>query len=310
MTASLRSGVWPAMVTPFTDSLDVDWQSLDRLVEWYLDAGADGLFPVSLSSEMYDLTDAERVSVVERVVDAVDGRVPVVATGTFGRPIDEEAAFVRRLADAGADAVVVNVGEMAAAEETDERWVERIEELLAKTDEIPLGLYECPVPYHRVLSTQALRDVAATDRFVFLKDTCCDAELLAERADAVSGTPVGLYNANAPLLLASLRDGADGYCGIAANFYPGLLSWLCDNHETEPGVAASLGRFLSIADYLVREEYPGGAKRFLARRGVIETAECRGASPSIPEDHLATLGALDAEIENWRDRLGLEPVSG
>ena len=297
------------MVTPFTDSRDVDWQSLDRLVEWYLNAGADGLFPVSLSGEMYDLTDVERVSVVERVVDVVDGRVPVIATGTFDRPIDAQAAFVRRLADAGADAVVVNAAEMAAAAETDERWTARIEHLLAETDEIPLGLYECPVPYHRLVSTEALRGVAATERFVFVKDTCCDGELLAERADAVSGTPVGLYNANAPLLLASLRDGADGYCGIAANFYPGLLSWLCENHEAEPDVAAALGRFLSIADYLVREKYPGGAKRYLARKGIIETANCRSASASVPEDHLATFDALDAEIEGWRGRLGLDPVS-
>ena len=309
MTASFPSGVWPAMVTPFTDSRGVDWSSVDRLVEWYLEAGVDGLFPVSLSSEMYELTDAERLSVVERVVDAADGRVPVVATGTFGRSVDEEAAFVRRLEDAGADAVVVNAAEMVDADETDERWVEAIERLLAKTGEVPLGLYECPVPYHRLVSTEALREVAATDRFVFVKDTCCDGDLLADRIDAVSGTPVGLYNANAPLLLASLRDGADGYCGIAANFYPGLLSWLCENYAAEPDLAASLGRFLSIADYLVRAEYPGGAKRFLARKGVIETAHCRGASASVSEDHLATFDALESEIENWRERLELAPVS-
>ncbi|WP_227379405.1 dihydrodipicolinate synthase family protein [Haladaptatus halobius] len=309
MTASLPSGVWPAMVTPFTDSRDVDWQSLDRLVEWYLNTGADGLFPVSLSSEMYELTDAERVSIVERVVDVADGRVPVIATGTFGRQISDEAAFVRRLSDTGADAIVVNAAEMAAAAETDEQWAARIEQLLALTDGIPLGLYECPIPYHRLVSTKTLRDVAATDRFVFVKDTCCDSELLAERVNAVAATSIGLYNANAPLLLESLRNGADGYCGIAANFYPGLLSWLCENYSTDPNVAAALGRFLSIADYLVRAEYPGGAKRYLARKGVIETVHCRSTSDSVSEDHLATLDALESEIEDWRDRLGIVPVS-
>lgn len=305
MVTELPAGAWPPMVTPLTDSHEIDWQSLDRLVEWYVDAGVAGLFPVSLSSEMYELTDRERLSIVEHVTDVVDGRVPVVATGTFGRPIEAEAEFVRRLSEVGADAVVVNVAEIAAAAESDAHWMNQIEELLAKTGDIPLGLYECPVPYHRLVATESLRELAETDRFVFLKDTCCERQLLAERVSALEGSSLALYNANGPLLLDSLRDGAAGYCGIAANYYPGLLAWLCENYDEEPDVADSLARFLSIADYLVREEYPGAAKRYLVREGVIETAVCRTDSAAVSEDHLAAFEALDASVSEWRDRLGI-----
>lgn len=294
------------MVTPMTDARAIDWQSLDHLVEWYVDAGVDGLFPVSLSSEMYDLSDDERIATAERVVAAADGRVPVIATGTFGRPLDDEAAFVRRMAETGVDAVVVNVAEMAEEDATAADWQAQVEALLERTDDVPLGLYECPVPYHRLLSDDSLQMVAASDRFVFCKDTCCDGDRLAERATITAGTPLGLYNANAPLLLDSLRAGADGYCGIAANFYPGLLAWLCAHYDDDPATAEELSRFLSVADYLVREAYPAAAKRYLARTGVIETATYRGDAYSPPEDHLQALDALAASVDDWRGRLGID----
>jgi len=63
--ATLGFGVWLAIVAPFTESRGIDWRPLDRLIEWHVGAGADGLFPVSLLSKMYDLLDSEPVSVVE-----------------------------------------------------------------------------------------------------------------------------------------------------------------------------------------------------------------------------------------------------
>jgi hypothetical protein len=63
---------------------------------------------------------------------------------------------------------------------------------------------------------------------------------------------------------------------------------------------------LSVAAYLVREEYPASAKQFLVRRGVIETTACRGASGSFPEDHRRAFDALTESIAAWHDRLGIE----
>jgi hypothetical protein len=81
MEKTMPDGVWPTMVTPFTDADKVDYGALGELVEWYIDAGVDGLFAVCQSSEMFFLSLEERVSIAEFVVKKAAGRVPVIASG-------------------------------------------------------------------------------------------------------------------------------------------------------------------------------------------------------------------------------------
>jgi 4-hydroxy-tetrahydrodipicolinate synthase len=52
------------------------------LVEWYIENKVDGLFAVCQSSEMLNLTNEERLQLVRRVADRVNGRVPIIAGGT------------------------------------------------------------------------------------------------------------------------------------------------------------------------------------------------------------------------------------
>lgn len=300
----LPEGVFPVMLTPLTDSYAVDHAALAELTEWYLDAGVAGLFAVSQSSEMHALTDEERLEVARTVVETAGDRVPVVATGTFEGSIDEQVRFVEAMAGTGVDAVVVNVSQLAARAESDREWRAKAEHLLDSTD-APLGLYECPAPYHRLLSTDLLEWVAETGRFHFLKDTCSDPDRLRERIDAVEGTPVGLYNANAPTLLGSLRAGARGYSGTVANFVPELVVWLCENHEQEPETAAELQRFLSIADRIAHYKYPPSAKRYNARFGADMTTVSRLSNASFGASDERTLEDLHESAREWRERLDL-----
>ena len=61
-------GVWPVMLTPFTQQGQVDYPALERLVDWYIDHGVKGLFAVCQSSEMFALSLDERVEIARRVV--------------------------------------------------------------------------------------------------------------------------------------------------------------------------------------------------------------------------------------------------
>ena len=80
---ALPRGFIPVMLTPFQDDLSVDFETLRKLCDHYIAAGAVGLFTNCLSSEMYELSPEERLEVIKTVVDQTAGRVPVVATGTF-----------------------------------------------------------------------------------------------------------------------------------------------------------------------------------------------------------------------------------
>jgi 4-hydroxy-tetrahydrodipicolinate synthase len=121
-----------------------------------------------------------------------------------------------------------------------------------------LGLYECPYPYKRLVSTENLAWAAGTGRFCFMKDTCCDAALIRARTGVLAGSVMKLYNANSTTLLASLRDGAAGYSGVMANFHPALYHWLC-GHTGHPD-AARVSDFLSVVALIERQCYPVNAK--------------------------------------------------
>ncbi len=72
-------GVWPVMLTPFTEEGQVDYPALERLIEWYIDNGVSGLFAVCQSSEMFFLSLEERIKIAGFVKEKAAGRVPVIA---------------------------------------------------------------------------------------------------------------------------------------------------------------------------------------------------------------------------------------
>ncbi|MHB0875707.1 MAG: dihydrodipicolinate synthase family protein [Anaerolineae bacterium] len=302
---TIHPGVWPVMLTPFTDDGSIDWDGVDRLVDYYVAAGAAGLFAVALSSEMYELTPEERPALAARVVKRVDGRVPVVASGTFGGPALEQAAYVRRMADAGVDAVVVLSCQLAAAEESDAVWQANAERLLALTGDVPLGLYECPVPYKRVLTAAAMGWAARTGRFLFHKDTCCRMDLIRAKIEAVQGTSFRFFNANAATLLSSLHAGGDGFSGIGANYFTDLYAWMCRHHRAQPELAQRLQRFLSIAEMTICHRYPASAKRFRALDGLAIGDYCRASRPQFDEEDMLRLQHLLEYAAEWRQQLAI-----
>ena len=183
--------------------------------------------------------------------------------------MEQQAVFVRRMADTGVAAVVcVWSMSLPVRGKRHEQWKANVEELLEKTGEIPLGVYECPMPYHRLLTPRLLAWLASTKRFLWLKETSEQLGLIREKIAAVQNTRLRFYNANTVTLMSSLRLGANGFSGIAANFCPALFVWLCRHFEEYPQTAERLQRFLSIAGALKGYKYPASAKCFLALSGM------------------------------------------
>jgi 4-hydroxy-tetrahydrodipicolinate synthase len=289
----IPSGVWPATITPLNADKSIDWAGVDALTDWYIESGVAGLFSVGQSAEMFKLNDDERLALARRVVRRVAGQVPVLASGTFGGPIDRQTEYIKRMADTGVLVVTVIVSELANPSDDEDIWLATLERLLNLTGDIPLALYECPEPYHRLISPKALEWAARTGRFFLLKETSRSLEQVRKKLDAVTGTPLGLFNADATALLDSLKLGAKGYCGIAANFYPDLLAWLCANFEDYPEAAALLQAVMRVADPPLHFKYPISAKYYRQHAGF---------------DMLTVSRVINAQIEAY-DRRVLDAVA-
>lgn len=100
------TGVYTALITPFTTGGDVDEDALRRLIEHQLAGGVDGLVPCGTTGESPTLTHDEHDRVIELTVDFVKGAVPVVA-GTGSNSTAEAIRLTRHARQAGADGVLL-----------------------------------------------------------------------------------------------------------------------------------------------------------------------------------------------------------
>ncbi|MEF2246034.1 dihydrodipicolinate synthase family protein [Paenibacillus sp. IITD108] len=257
----LPNGVWPTMITPFTENNEIDYASLGKLIDWYIERGVDGLFAVCQSSEMFKLSLEERVALAAFTVERSAGRVPVIASGHISDAMEDQIYELQAISKTGIAALVLITNRLASEDESDEVLKNRLEELLQHLPkELPLGFYECPAPYKRLMTPELLRWCADTGRFQFLKDTSCDVEEIRAKVEAVSGTGLKLYNANSATLLETLKLGAAGYSGVMANFHPELYVWLVKNFQQFPAEAQLLSDQLSLASFIERQVYPVNAK--------------------------------------------------
>lgn len=286
----IHTGVWPVMLTPFDDNLEIDWGSLEKLIDWYIAGGVHGLFSNCQSSEMFFLSEKESVKLTRFVVDHVDGRVPVVASGHTAPTLAHQAEQIAAIAETGVDTVILISNRLATQDDDDAKTLDRLRLL---TDLIPadvkLGMYECPYPYKRLMSDEMVSWCAADGRFTFIKDTCCNLPTIERRLALIDGSPLHLANANAQTLLDSLRAGAHGYSGVMANFHPELYVWLYENWKAEPEKAEILSHYLTVSALVEYLDYPLCPKDFQVQIGNFKTALCRARrSGNYYDNHFPT----------------------
>jgi 4-hydroxy-tetrahydrodipicolinate synthase len=210
---------------------------------------------------MYELSEQERLEVIRTVVDQTAGRVPVVATGTFGGDIDEMASFSNQVYALGVDAVIVLNNQFVTSTESDEVFLSRMKLWMELTPGVPFGIYECPIPYKRLVSLPVLQELLSSGRLCYHKDTSLDIEQVKSKIQAGSGTRFGVYDAYMVHAKASLEAGAMGLSCIQGNFFPRLLADFCSNPTEE------FQQFLTENMDLMHSAYPTSAKYVLQKQG-------------------------------------------
>lgn len=289
--AAVPEGLWPVMLTPFNEDYSLDWKALDALTDWYLANGADGLFACCQSSEVWDLTEDERVQVAARVVKRA-GKTPVVAAGVPGFTPATVTPFTARLADAGVRAAVLTTCQLAQRTESDAVWQSRVAAILEAADRLPFGLYEAPRPYKRLLTPEAIGWAAHTGRFVFQKDTSCAIAAIEAKVKATAGTPLRIFNAYVPILVEAIGKGASGFSGIAANAYPNVISCAVHQRVKQPRKVAAVQAFLTRSEPTLNLRYPLSVKVLAGMAGVPIKPVCRRKIVPLTSEQLETLRAL------------------
>ena len=293
MTLSI-DGIVPVMITPFTPADAIDEAGNARLVEWYLQNGAAALFSVCQSSEMQRLNLAERVRLATITVDATAGRVPVMASGHISDSLDDQKAEMRAMAETGVDALVLVTNRLDTANAGMEAFRHTLEALLAALPgDMPLGLYECPAPYRRLLTDDELALCRDTGRFVALKDVSCDLATVTRRVALVDGSPLAIVNANAAIAFEAMKAGSKGFSGVFTNFHPDLYAWLYAHRGEDGALIDDLVTFLALAAMAEGMGYPKLAKEYHRRLGMFDCVASRVVDYDVFEKHWASDVLLD-----------------
>ncbi|HDR8961174.1 dihydrodipicolinate synthase family protein [Burkholderia vietnamiensis] len=305
-TAAIE-GIVPVMLTPFDDVGAIDYAGLERLIEWYLAHGSDALFAVAQSSEMQFLSLAERAELARFIVDRVAGRVPVVASGHISDDLDSQVAELCAVAESGAQGVVLVTNHLDPQRKGSAAFLDHLHALLARLpSDLPLGLYECPAPYRRLLSDDELRACIDTGRFVMLKDVSCDLETVKRRVALAAGSPLKVLNANAAIAWDAMKAGSAGFNGVFTNFHPDLYQWLRTQGDSDPALADELATFLVVSAVSEALGYPALAKIYHQRIGTFESIRCRVIDYDVRERFWALDAVLDkivAGTEHFRRRI-------
>lgn len=302
----------PVMITPFNLKAKVDLDAVSTLIDFYLAAGVKGFFANCLSSEMYSITEDERLELTQHVVKYVNGRVPVVATSSFGLTIDDKAEFTKKIYDTGIDAAILITGHYANIEDSDEVLLKNFERMFKLTGNIPLGMYECPAPYKRILGTDVFKTLLASNRFVYHKDTSISLESVKAKLEVVktANPNFEFYDAHSPNAMYSLQMGAKGMSSISGNFYPEILVWMVNNANNPAKLedVKWLQGEISRVDPLIHIAYPMSAKYFLRKRGLPVRTISRATALELTPDQKKTLDEIHDSFKMWCERLDIKPV--
>jgi 4-hydroxy-tetrahydrodipicolinate synthase len=304
-------GVFLIAVTPFTDDGVLDLPSTDRMVDFYLERGADGLTLLGVMGEAPKLTAAESRTFVRRVLDRVAGRVPVIV----GVPA-AGLAPMRELADdvmaAGAAGVMVQPPPSVRTDDQAFAHFEAVADALGPP--IPFALQDHPLATGVQLSARViLRIVQALPTCVMLKHEDWPgpglAKLAAIRAAGDRGEARRISilagNGGGLLLPEELARGADG--AMTGFAYPEMMVGVCAAHA-----AGEVERAHDLFDaYLPLARYEQQAalglavrKHLLARRGAIASAALRRPGARLSPADIADIELLVARQERRLAEIG------
>ena len=278
---TINKGVYPTMITPFTEDNKIDYNGVKELLEWYSRKGVDGIFAICQSSEIFFLSFEERLELIKFIMANKPEGMSIVASGHTSDDLDIQVKEAKAFIETGIDAYVFISNRFAKADEDDDVMLKNMEYVASQLPDIPLGVYECPYPYKREISPYVLQKMVDSGRYLFIKDTCCSTVKLKEKLDIIKGSSVMLFNANAATLSESIKMGAHGYSGVMANFHPELYVELLKAHkEGDVEKAEFLQNVVGFFSVTECQCYPVNAKYYVSLDGVNIGINTRTRNPA------------------------------
>ncbi len=217
------TGSMVALVTPMHDTGEIDWESLDGLVDWHIEQGTHAIVAVGTTGESATIDFDEHPRVIERVVKRVAGRIPVIA-GSGANATKEAIELTGQAKEVGADACLLVTPYYNKP--TQEGLYQHFSAIAAAVD-IPQILYNVPGRTACDMSNETVLRLSKIDNIVGLKDATGDVARGADVIQRCAGR-IAVYSGDDPTAVELMLLGGRGSISVTANIAPAMLSDICE----------------------------------------------------------------------------------
>lgn len=259
-----------ALVTPMVpDSLDVDWDALERLVEWHIEQGTHALVAVGTTGESATLSVDEHSRVIKATVEISRGRIPVIA-GTGANCTREAIELTESAKKAGADACLLVT---PYYNKPTQEGLYQHYKAIAEAVDIDQILYNVPGRTACDMLTETVIRLSSVKNIVGIKEATGD---LQRAADLIEQAPEGfaIYSGDDHTARELMLLGGHGDISVTANVAPNFMSKMCEaalKGDADQALAIDK-QLLVIHDAMFVESNPIPVKWAVGQQGIINDA--------------------------------------
>ena len=283
---SIFTGAGVALVTPFKEDLSVDYDQLEKFIDFQIDNGTDSIVICGTSGEASTMSHDEQIEVVSACVSHVNGRVPVIA-GAGANCTDEALNLAKRSEKAGADGLLVVTPYYNKATQ---KGLEEYYTTVGNSVDIPIIMYNVPGRTGtNIQPATAVKIAKSVDNIVAIKEASGDIGQVATLAALADGC-LDIYSGNDDQVVPLLALGGKGVISVLSNVAPR------ETHDMvmkflEGDVKGTLDiqlKYMDVIHNLFSEVNPIPAKRAVAEMGYCKNIVRRPLT-EMEEDHAQVL---------------------
>ncbi|MCP5335694.1 MAG: 4-hydroxy-tetrahydrodipicolinate synthase [Oceanospirillaceae bacterium] len=212
-----------ALVTPMDTQGNIQWDALEKLVEFHVQKGTDAIVAVGTTGESATLNTEEHCQVIAQIVKWVNKRIPVIA-GTGANSTAEALELTRAAKEAGADACLLVT---PYYNKPTQEGLYQHHKLLAESVDIPQILYNVPGRTACDMLPETVERLCEFKNIVGIKEATGNLERGAEVLRRVAGR-MAVYSGDDATAYALILMGAKGNISVTANVVPDLMHQVCE----------------------------------------------------------------------------------
>ena len=284
-------GLGTALITPFMEDGNIDFQALSRLIEYQVKGGVDYLVILGTTSEVPTLSHEEQDQIIVHIVEQVAGRVPLVL-GVGGNCTAAVVERIKGLANLLQDHFAAILSVTPYYNRPQQEGLYQHFCAVAEASPLPVILYNVPKRTGVNLLPETTRRIydAHPDKIMGIKEACNSVEQFTETVNIANGD-FAVISGDDDLAYEMMKAGGDGLISVASNAWPKEMKQIV--LEKDAMMQSKMGHRIHL---LFVEGNPSGIKTVLTEMGMIKNILRLPLVPNTENTQMVIRRALAQEV--------------